>query len=112
LDVTITNHERVGNAAHSVEGPIAWANNALGCDPDLTVEDLQSGLTVEQMATKRADFETCSRDETLATVVSRNRRNQFDFLPVTASATEPSCARGKIVGLVEIARFMLALQRS
>src|SRR5262249_53547236 len=61
---------------------------------------LQKGLTVDLIATKRADFETCDLNESLPAVVERNRRNRFDFLPVIEPATK------RIIGLFEITPFM------
>ncbi|SDR39049.1 hypothetical protein SAMN05519103_02589 [Rhizobiales bacterium GAS113] len=98
-----------GNLIDSGEdaaGRSAWANSSIGNDPDLTVEALQSGLTVSLIATKRADFETCIRDEEILTVVNRNRRNRFDFLPVIGATKDRAEVRSKIVGLIEIAPLM------
>jgi hypothetical protein len=96
---------------HAVESTVAstsWAKNSLGDDPDLTLEAFQRGLTVGLIATKGADFETCTHDEKLSTVVDRNRRKRFDFLPVIEPPKEGADTRDKIVGLIEIAPFMQA----
>jgi CBS domain-containing protein len=77
--------------------PKAWATSSIGDDPSVTLSELQRGLTVSQIATRRADFHTCLYNEDLSTVVVRNRSNNFDFLPVTNNDT--------IVGLLEIASF-------
>jgi hypothetical protein len=86
------------------QGP--WANSAIGDEPHVTVEALQKGLTVGLIATKRADFVVCAEDEMLATVVERNRQNQFDFLPVIESAKNETANSSRIIGLVEIAPYM------
>src|SRR5262245_37328916 len=81
-----------------------WANSSIDDDPQITLSAFQSGLTVDLIATRRADFATCLHDETLSSVVERNRQNQFDYLPVfgSTSARKPE----SIVGLIEIAPFM------
>jgi CBS domain-containing protein len=93
----------IGNQAQLAEearGQTPWANRSIGDEPQGTIETLQKGLTVGLIATERANFETCTNDEMLSSVVERNRRNQFDFLPVVAAATD------RIVGLIEIAPLM------
>jgi hypothetical protein len=79
---------------------IAWANGAIGNDPHSMMESIQKGLTVDLIATKRAEFRTCEVSESLAAVVERNRSTRFDFLPVIEPAT------GRIIGLIEIVPFM------
>jgi hypothetical protein len=81
-------------------GQIPWASSSIGNEPHVTIEALQKGLTVDLIATKRSNFETCAHDEMLSAVVERNRHNRFDFLPVVEPAT------GRIVGLIEIAPLM------
>ena len=71
-----------------------------GDRPQVAIDALQRGLTVNLIATARASFATCALDETLSTVVARNRSAGFDFLPVLEPTT------GHIVGLIEIAPFM------
>src|SRR2546430_1201698 len=93
----------IGNRAQLAEeavGQTPWANRSIGDEPQVTIETLQKGLTVGLIATERANFETCAQDEMLSSVVERNRRNRFDYLPVVAAATS------RIVGLIEIAPFM------
>jgi CBS domain-containing protein len=102
---TIGGSDRADAAEENVS-QVAWAHSSLGDDPDLTIEALQSGLTVGLIATKRADLETCFHDEMLAAVVDRNRRNRFDFLPVLAPGTKQAGVGGRIVGVIEIAPFM------
>jgi hypothetical protein len=90
----------IGNRTQSTGRPIGqipWASSSIGNETHVTIEALQKGLTVDLIATKRSNFETCAHDEMLSTVVQRNRNNRFDFLP----AVEP--ATGRIVGLIEIA---------
>src|SRR5215813_248436 len=84
-----------------------WANSSMGDDPRITLNTFQSGLTVDLIATRRADFATCLQDEALSSVVERNRHNQFDYLPVLGSGgtRKPE----SIVGLIEIAPFMHGL---
>jgi hypothetical protein len=79
---------------------ISWASSSIGNDPHSIIDSLQKGLTVDLIATKRAEFETCDASEALPSVVERNRRKRFDFLPVVESATK------RINGLFEIAPFM------
>jgi hypothetical protein len=79
---------------------IPWANSSIGNDPHSMIESLQKGLTVDLIATKRADFETCDVSESLPSVVERNHRNRFDFLPVIEPATN------RIIGLLEVTPFM------
>src|SRR5215831_20139680 len=81
-------------------GQIPWASSSIGNEPHVTIEALQMGLTVDLIATKRSNFETCAQDEMLSAVVERNRHNRFDFLPVVEAAM---C---RIVGLIEIAPLM------
>ena len=78
----------------------AWAQGSIGDQPQVTLEALQKGLTINLIATRRANFATCLQNETLAEVVPRNRPLGFDFLPVL----EPTS--GHIIGLIEIAPFM------
>ena len=84
-----------------------WANSSIGDDLQITLSTFQSGLTVDLIATRRADFATCTQDEALSSVVERNRHYQFDYLPVlgSAEASKP----GSIIGLIEIAPFMHGL---
>jgi hypothetical protein len=86
-------------SAEKAVGRTSWATGSIGNEPEVTIETLQKGLMVGLIATKRADFETCSPGEMLSTVVDRNRSNHFDFLPVIETT-------GHIVGLIEIAPFM------
>ena len=85
-----------------------WVNSSIGDDPEGTLATFQSGLTVDLIATKRADFETCAEDETLSSLVERNRDNKFDFLPVTKTAPTEARKPASIIGLIEIAPFMHA----
>ncbi len=78
---------------------VPWASYSIGKDPLSLIGSFQSGLTVDLIATKRAHFEICDLSESLLSVVERNRRTNFDFLPVLDSATH------RIVGLLEIAPF-------
>ncbi len=96
------------SSAEDAARQVPWASSSLGDDPHLTMEILQRGLSVDLIATARSDLETCSHDEMLTTVVDRNRRNQFDFLPVLGPAIDGAGAPGRIIGLIEIAPFMSA----
>jgi CBS domain-containing protein len=91
--------------AEVVGAPRRWANSSIGDEPHVTLEALQKGLTVSLIATGRAAFEFCVRDERLADVVGRNRKNQFDFLPVVDAATNNVATSGKIIGLVHISAY-------
>ena len=62
-----------------------------------TFETLHSGLTVELISTHRRDLKTCSLDDSLADVVTRNTEH-YDHLPVTEKG-------GRIVGLLRAADF-------
>jgi hypothetical protein len=85
----------------------SWANNSSPIDyPHITA--LQDVLTVELIATKRAEFVTCTEDELLANVVQRTRSKQFDFLPVVEAGTATAADSGKIIGLVEIRHYLEA----
>ena len=81
--------------------PHQWAASSIDA-PHATLDALQNGLTVDLIATKRADFATCVEDEPLATVVRRTRPKQFDFLPVVEAATAKAGSSGRIIGLIEI----------
>ncbi|PWT85485.1 MAG: hypothetical protein C5B56_13965 [Proteobacteria bacterium] len=95
--VAMINHE----SAHREGGLRApWAKASIGADPDVVIEEFQQGLTIDLIATPRADFVTCGIDDMLPGLVERNRRQSFDFLPVT----EPESRR--IIGLLEIVSFM------
>src|SRR5438105_1387876 len=83
-----------------------WATRAIGENSHITLEALQSGLTIGLIATPRAEFQTCVQHEELAIVVDRNRRNAFDFLPVVASDSRGADSSDRIVGLLEIAPLM------
>jgi hypothetical protein len=84
--------------AESAAGESPWAYGSIGKDPGITLETFLKNLMVGLIATKRADFETCIQDEDILTVVDRNRRNRFGFLPVIELATEGAGTRGRIVG--------------
>jgi hypothetical protein len=77
-----------------------WATSSIGDRPRTILSALQTGLTVDLIATSRDFFETCSTDEAIQSVIDRSRTKSFDFLPVL----DPSSSR--IVGLFEIARFI------
>lgn len=91
--------DRAPSTGHAVT-QIPWARSSIGDQAHVASETLQKGLTVNLIATKRANFETCAQDEMLSHVVERNRHNGFDFLPVV----EPTL--NCIAGLIEIAPFM------
>ena len=70
---------------------------------DALVEALtafEDGLPVRLISTPRERMKTCHVEESLASVVERNRVDQFDYLPVIA-ADVPS----RIIGLIELASF-------
>ena len=82
-----------------------WARSSVGDEPHVTLESLQSGLTVGLIATNRADFATCTSNEVIANVVGRNRITRYDFLPVVEPGKDVA-DRNTIVGLIEIRPFM------
>jgi hypothetical protein len=85
--------------------PAPWASSAVGDEPEAAMEALQKGLTVGLIATKSECLVTCQQSEPLSIVVERNRSDGFDFLPVIGDPTRADDARGKIIGLVEIAPY-------
>lgn len=75
-----------------------WANS--GRDEfDEVFHGLHEYLTVELISTERAQFITCSRGETLASVRDRNTES-YDFLPVSDEQS------GRIIGLLHAAPLM------
>jgi hypothetical protein len=84
----------------------SWASAALGDDPVASLKTFQGGLTVNLIATDRAALETCVSDERLNTVVERNRTNEFDYLPVTEPVSGSTERAARIIGLVEVYRYM------
>jgi hypothetical protein len=64
-------------------------------------ETLHSGLTVELISTHRDALKTCTPDDPIADVISRNTE-LYDFLPVVAQSATGSTS---IVGLFNAAKF-------
>jgi CBS domain-containing protein len=60
----------------------------------------EDGLPVRLISTPREKMKTCRAEENVASVIERNRVDQFDHLPVTAAG-----ASGRIIGLIELASF-------
>ncbi len=84
----------------------SWANEYLKGDAHLTLEHFQRGLTVDLIATERPAFVTCEFNESVEAVTNRNRRNVFDFLPVTQiSLTSSGTSQNRIIGLIELVPF-------
>ena len=84
----------------------SWANEYLKGDAHLTLEHFQRGLTVDLIATERPAFVTCEFNESVEAVTNRNRRNVFDFLPVTQTSLTPSgTIQNRIIGLIELVAF-------
>ena len=84
----------------------SWANEYLKGDAHLTLEHFQRGLTVDLIATERPAFVTCEFNERVDAVADRNRRNVFDFLPVTQTFLTPSgSSQNRIIGLIELVPF-------
>jgi CBS domain containing-hemolysin-like protein len=75
----------------------SWATSSIGDRPRKILSVFQAGLTVDLIATSRDLFETCSTNDSVKSVIDRNRQKSFDFLPVLDSSS------GGIVGLIEIA---------
>jgi hypothetical protein len=91
----------ISNRTQSTDEPngqIAWATSSIGNEPNVTIEALQKGLTVDLIATKRSSFETCAHDEMLSTVVERNRHNGFDFCGLARMFLRPALPRVGIFG--------------
>jgi hypothetical protein len=93
-------------AAQGNKGAPSWAKRANSDNPAAAMETFQKGLTVRLISTDRSTFETCASDETLAAVVDRNRRHDFDYLPVTEPTPNDDGKRAHIVGLLEIVTYM------
>jgi hypothetical protein len=75
-----------------------WATASIGANPDAVIEEFQLGLTINLIATPRADFVTCHSDEFLPSVVERHRETIFDHLPVieTGVGADHRTARGRL----------------
>src|SRR5260370_36069030 len=67
--------------SHMQSTPIGWANSPIGDRPQVAIDALQRGLTVNLIATARASFSTCALDETISTVVAQNKSAGCDLLP-------------------------------
>lgn len=65
------------------------------------IDLFEEGLPVRLIATPRKKFKTCRPDESVAAVVRRSIRNQFDFMPVIEAPGKNT----RIVGLVEIVPY-------
>jgi hypothetical protein len=94
------------DSAPGNKGAPSWAKGQNSDNPAATMETFQRGLTVRLISTDRSAFETCASDEALAAVVDRNRRHDFDYLPVTEPISDNDGKRARIVGLLEIDTYM------
>jgi hypothetical protein len=79
----------------------------VAADSFTTLTEFQEGLPVRLIATRRADFKTCSPDEAVSSVVARNT-DEFDYFPIVESGA--SAADGRIIGLLNIVKFTHADQ--
>jgi hypothetical protein len=79
----------------------SWASGSLDNFATEGIKAFEDCFTVNLIATPRAAFRTCTTNEKLAGVVERNRRDNFDFLPVTESDTS-----NHIIGLIELIPFL------
>ena len=66
--------------------------NHSGAAPHDDFETLQSGLTVDMIATGRCDLETCRKDELVSDVMGRMStiKVRYDYLPVTDAESNGS----------------------
>lgn len=96
-----------GKRAAMVGLPFAtWASGSLDSYPVEGLKAFEDRFTVNLITTPRAAFRTCAADEELATVLERNRFEQFDFLPVTESDSNRSSRPSQIIGLIELIPFL------
>jgi hypothetical protein len=77
----------------------AWPNNDFSLS---ALDALQSGLMVELIATPRRDLKTCCATDRVSEVVSANKEDQFDHLPVLSGASTDADA---IVGMFHAAAY-------
>ena len=68
--------------------------------PHEEFETVQRGLTVEMIATKRCDLETCRRNELVSDVIERmSNTERYDYLPVTDVGSD---GKERIAGLYAV----------
>lgn len=79
---------------------LPWSSGALEGDPAGALAVFQKSLTVQLMATTRADFSMCRPDEPVSQVAERNRADSFDFIPVLDTR---AAAGETVVGVLDLA---------